>query len=51
MKSWVWKIARKTITLLAVGVVVLLLVRAYDSQRGLPLEIWHSFVPQELHKK
>ncbi|QCO19326.1 alpha/beta hydrolase (plasmid) [Azospirillum brasilense] len=39
------------ITLLTVSAVVLLLVRAYDSQRGLPLEIWHTFVPQELHRK
>lgn len=39
------------IALLAVSAVVLLLVRAYDSQRGLPLETWHTFVPQELHHK
>ncbi|MBK3777234.1 alpha/beta hydrolase [Azospirillum sp. YIM DDC1] len=39
------------ITLLAVSAVVLLVVRAYDSQRGLPLEIWHTFVPKELHSE
>lgn len=51
MKLWARKTARGMITLLAVSAVVLLLVRAYDSQRGLPLEIWHTFVPQELHRK
>ncbi|UKJ76241.1 alpha/beta hydrolase (plasmid) [Azospirillum brasilense] len=51
MRLWVRKIARRMITLLTVSAVVLLLVRAYDSQRGLPLEIWHTFVPQELHRK
>ena len=51
MKLWVRKIAIRMITLLTVIAVVLLLVRAYDSQRGLPLEIWHTFVPQELNRK
>ncbi len=51
MKLWARKIARRAIALLIVSALVLLFVRAYDSQRGLPLEIWHTFVPQELHRK
>jgi alpha-beta hydrolase superfamily lysophospholipase len=34
--------------LLAVSLATLLAVRAYDSQRGPPLELWHTFVPHEL---
>jgi alpha-beta hydrolase superfamily lysophospholipase len=41
-----------TIKILASAVVLVLLtlfaVRIYDSQRGLPLEPWHTFVPQEM---
>lgn len=51
MRLWARKLAKRMITLLTVSAVVLVLVRAYDSQRGLPLEIWHTFVPQELHRK
>jgi alpha-beta hydrolase superfamily lysophospholipase len=32
----------------ALMLVTLLGVRIYDSQRGLPLEPWHTFVPEEL---
>jgi alpha-beta hydrolase superfamily lysophospholipase len=33
---------------LAVSAVTLLVVRGFDSQRGPPLELWHTFVPHEL---
>ena len=33
---------------LAVTLVTVLAVRAYDSQRGPPLELWHTFVPHEI---
>jgi alpha-beta hydrolase superfamily lysophospholipase len=33
---------------LAIGMATLLAVRAYDSQRGPPLDLWHTFVPREL---
>lgn len=33
---------------LAVALLTVLAVRAYDSQRGPPLELWHTFVPHEL---
>ncbi|MFC5356483.1 alpha/beta hydrolase [Azospirillum himalayense] len=51
MKLWAWKSAKTILALIIVGAIVLLLVRAYDSQRGLPLESWHTFVPKELHYK
>ena len=37
--------------LLAVSTITLLAIRAYDSQRGKPLEPWHTYVPQELSVK
>ena len=33
----------------AIAMVTFLGVRIYDSQRGLPLEPWHKFVPDDLH--
>ncbi len=36
---------------LIVGLLTVLGVRAYDSQRGPPLELWHTFVPHELTAK
>ncbi len=33
---------------LAVSLITLLAVRAFDAQRGPPLELWHTFVPHEL---
>ena len=34
--------------MLAVVLLTVLVVRAYDSQRGPPLELWHTYVPHEL---
>ena len=34
--------------LLLVVALTLLAVRIYDSQRGPPLELWHTYVPEEL---
>jgi alpha-beta hydrolase superfamily lysophospholipase len=34
--------------LLGVAVLTFLGVRIYDSQRGLPLEAWHTYIPHEL---
>jgi hypothetical protein len=39
---------KRSTVLLAVAVLTLLAIRAYDSQRGPPLEPWHTFVPDEL---
>ena len=43
------KLAKRTALLIAVILVTILGVRAWDSTRGEPLEPWHTFVPQELH--
>ncbi len=45
------RLAKRTILLLAVIAVVLLGVRVHDSQRGPPLELWHTFAPHELKAK
>src|ERR1700730_11097470 len=45
------KLIRRTALLLAVVVVTLLGARVYHSQRGAPLEPWHTFVPHELKAK
>jgi alpha-beta hydrolase superfamily lysophospholipase len=43
--GWVLRRAAWTV---AVGLLTLLAVRAFDSQRGPPLESWHTVVPKEL---
>ena len=43
------KLAKRTALLIAVILVTILGVRAWDSTRGEPLEPWHTVVPQELH--
>jgi len=48
MKSKLLTILKWTAVLLGSGLVTLLAVRIYDSQRGLPLEQWHTFVPHEM---
>lgn len=45
------RLLKRTVLLLAVVAFVLLGVRIYDSQRGLPLELWHTFAPHELKAK
>ena len=45
------RILKRGALLLAVSTITLLAIRAYDSQRGKPLEPWHTYVPQELNVK
>jgi alpha-beta hydrolase superfamily lysophospholipase len=45
------KTAKWFFILLSLFVVAFLAVRIYNSQRGLPLEVWHTYVPQELSDK
>jgi alpha-beta hydrolase superfamily lysophospholipase len=40
---------RRVLVLLVVAVLAILAVRAWDSQRGAPLEPWHTYVPNDLH--
>ncbi len=51
MRSRILRIIKRTALLLAMIAVTLLAVRIYDSQRGAPLEPWHTFVPHELRAK
>ena len=51
MASKSLKVLKWAAVLLVVAVVTLLGVRAYDSQRGPPLELWHTFVPPEMSAK
>ncbi|WP_292533986.1 carboxylesterase [Methylocystis sp.] len=45
------KIAKWSLALLGLFVVTFLAVRIYNSQRGLPLDVWHTYVPHELSEK
>jgi alpha-beta hydrolase superfamily lysophospholipase len=51
MRAWLTKWIRRTVLLLAVIVATLLGIRIYDTQRGPPLEPWHTYVPHELTAK
>jgi len=48
MGSKVFKWLKWAAVVLGAALFTLLAVRAYDSQRGPPLELWHTFVPHEL---
>lgn len=48
MQGRIMKLIKRTMLLLAVIVVTLLVIRIYDTQRGPPLEPWHTFIPHEL---
>jgi alpha-beta hydrolase superfamily lysophospholipase len=48
MKPVVLKSIKYTLVALSITAIVLLSIRAYVAQRGLPLELWHRFVPQEM---
>jgi alpha-beta hydrolase superfamily lysophospholipase len=48
MKPVVFKSIKYSLVALSIIAITLLSVRAYVAQRGLPLEPWHRFVPQEM---
>jgi len=43
------RLLRSVLVLLVVAVTVLLAARAWDSQRGPPLDPWHTFAPHDWH--
>ena len=51
MKARVMRFFRRVAVVVAVSLTTLLAIRAYDSQRGPPLEPWHTYVPHELGAK
>jgi alpha-beta hydrolase superfamily lysophospholipase len=48
MRARALKWLRRAAALVAVGLLTFLGIRVWDSQRGPPLEPWHTFVPEEL---
>ena len=48
MKLAARKLLKWAVTLVAVILATVLAVRAWDAQRGPPLELWHTFVPHEM---
>lgn len=48
MKALLTSIVRHGLVILAVVAITLFAVRAFDAQRGAPLEPWHRYVPHEL---
>ncbi len=49
MAARVLRLLRRVLVLLVVAVMAILAVRAWDSQRGPPLDPWHTYVPHDLH--
>jgi alpha-beta hydrolase superfamily lysophospholipase len=48
VRSKIPRILKRAAVLLAVIVMTLTAVRIYDTQRGPPLELWHTYAPPEL---
>jgi alpha-beta hydrolase superfamily lysophospholipase len=48
MKAKIAKLLKWVVALVGVSLVTVLVVRAWDAQRGPPLELWHTFVPHEM---
>jgi alpha-beta hydrolase superfamily lysophospholipase len=49
MTARLFRLAKRVLVLLIVVAATLLAVRVWDSQRGPPLELWHTYVPHDLH--
>ncbi|HHF7348358.1 TPA: alpha/beta hydrolase [Legionella feeleii] len=48
MRTKFFKILKSLFKLLCIVLVTLLAIRSYDSLRGPPLEIWHTYIPKDL---
>ncbi len=48
MRSSALRLLKWLLALSAASLTTVLLVRAWDSQRGPPLELWHTYVPHEM---
>lgn len=49
MTARLFRLVKRGLVLLIVVATTLLAMRAWDSQRGPPLEPWHTYVPHDLH--
>jgi len=43
------RLLKRLLLVLTVVAVTLIVARAWDSQRGPPLELWHTYVPKDMH--
>jgi alpha-beta hydrolase superfamily lysophospholipase len=48
MRTWTFRRLRQLLVLALVSLLTLLAVRIFDTQRGPPLELWHTYAPREL---
>ena len=48
MRTKILRLVKVVGALLGMALLTFLAVRIYDTQRGLPLERWHTYVPHEL---
>ncbi len=49
MTARLLRLLRRVLVLVLVAVGAIVGLRAWDSQRGPPLEVWHTYVPDDLH--
>ena len=49
MTARLLRLLRRVLVLVLVAVGAIVGLRAWDSQRGPPLEVWHTYVPHDLH--
>jgi alpha-beta hydrolase superfamily lysophospholipase len=49
MTARLFRFLRRVLVLLIVVAATLLVARAWDSQRGPDLELWHTYVPHDMH--
>ena len=48
MRAKIFKWTKIGAMLLSIALLTLFTIRIYDTQRGLPLKPWHTYVPQEM---
>ena len=51
MPGKLWKAAKRLALLIAIFLLAVLAIRAWESQRAAPLQPWHTFVPQEMSRE
>jgi alpha-beta hydrolase superfamily lysophospholipase len=49
MATRLLRLLKRVLLVLTVVAVTLIVARAWDSQRGPPLELWHTYVPNDMH--
>jgi hypothetical protein len=51
MRAMAIRWVKRLIGLLLIAAITILVVRVWDTQRGPPLHVWHTYVPHELTAK